>query len=202
MIDAIRQEIVRALAGMVFVDAGEVRRVDWSSQTARVRLASSGQLSGALRIGAAAAWSDGGSASPLRVGDEVVCLFLDGRPGGAGFVVARLYGACALPSGLSEQGFGWKQGTKKVLFDGDGKIVCEVAGCSLQSAGEVSMDGTVVKLGGGVSAAVKYEELAAALNSVNPATWVGAVTVAFQALGVTLPPLVMSGARAAKVKVG
>lgn len=220
MIDAIRREVARRLAQLVVVDAGEVREINWAEQTARVRLASSGQLSGPLRIGAGAAWDQGGSASPLRVGDEVVCLFLDGKPGGAGFVVARLYGACALPSGLPENCFGWKQGTHKVLFGADGKVLLNVQelkveavgeasvqgataelrgtnSVSVTSSGQASVDGLQVVLGGGVSGAVKFEELAAALTP-----WTTAVQVAFQALGVTLPVIVLAPARATKVTVG
>jgi hypothetical protein len=205
MIDAIRREVARLLAQLVVVDAGEVKEIRWAEQMARVRLATSGQLSGWLRIGAAAAWDQGGSASPLRVGDEVVCLFLDGRPGGAGFVVARLYGACALPSGLEEQGFGWKQGTKKVLFDGDGKIVCEVAGCSLQSAGEVSIDGSVVKLGGGSADAVRFGELQTALNALvlllSTHTHICTAPGTPSGTALPVPTLVLAPARALKVKV-
>ena len=202
MVEVIRQVVRQELSRLVLGDVGVVTAVDWGQQRARVRLSSSEQETSWLAIGAEFASRGDGSLSPLAVGDQVKVSFMEGRPGGQGIVERRVYGANAVPE-LPEGSFGVKRGAHKVIFGADGKIAAEVAGCSLQSAGTVEIDGTSVKLGGGVSAAVKYEELSAALGP-----WALAVVAKMDALAAlhSLPPtpipLVLSGARAAKTRVG
>lgn len=196
MIDLIRREIARALTGRVVVEFGEVTSVDWTGQRVRVRLLS-GQATGWLRVGAGAAFSQGGSVSPIKSGDEVMVAFAQGNPAGAGVVISLLYGATAVPTGMPENSFGWAQGQKRVIFDASGKVACTVAQFDVIADGTASIDGTSVVLGQGVMAATKYEALAAPLM-----VWIGTVTAALAALGIVTPVPNLTAARAAKVKVG
>jgi hypothetical protein len=211
MIEAIRQVVRQELARLVFGDVGQVVQVDWKQQRARVKLASSGQESGWLEIGTGYASQGDGSLAPIRAGDQVAVTFFEGRPGGQGIVGPRVYGKNAVPE-MPGGALGAKRGQHRVLFDANGNIVAEVAGCSLQSAGEVSIDGSVVKLGGADASAVRFEQLDAALQALvallasHTHLYVPALAPAPAAVP-TLPPvptptLVLAPARALKVKVG
>jgi len=195
MIDTIRSEIRRALAGRPLVALGEVTRVDWSTQRARVRLATTGNETGWLRIATAAA----GTLRPLRCGDEVKVCFLDGDPGGSGIIEHCLYGAARVPD-FPENSFGAAQGNTQVIYDADGNIALTVARVDVTATGLVAIDGTQVKLGGGTAAAVKYENLEAALNA-----WVPQLIAAFAAaqppVAVVITPPVLAAARATKVSI-
>jgi len=197
MIEVIRQVVRQELARLVFGDVGSVVQVDWKQQRARVRLSSSGQETGWLAIGADFASRGDGSLSPIAKGDQVAVTFFEGRPGGQGIVLRRVYGSNAVPD-LPEQCVGVKRGSRQVVLLGaDGKTAFKVQEFKVEAVGEASVDGSQVKLGGGTSAAVKYEELEGAVTP-----WTTIVSAALTALGITVSPPVLSAARANKVQVG
>ena len=197
MIETIRQVVRQELARLVLGDVGAVTAVDWKQQRARVKLASSGQETGWLAIGTGFASQGDGTLAPIRAGDQVAVMFFEGRPGGQGIVLRRVYGSNAVPD-LPEQCVGVKRGSRQVVLLGaDGKTAFKVQEFKVEAVGEASVDGSQVKLGGGTSAAVKYEELEGAVTP-----WTTIVSAALTALGITVSPPVLSGARAAKVKVG
>jgi hypothetical protein len=194
--NAIRDEVRRAVGALRALDLGTVASVDWQRQAAKVRLAASGQLVGPLRIGAPAAFDQGAAVGPLKAGDEVLCAFPDGRPSEAGVIICRLFGARPVPD-VPAQAFGLAQGQKRVLFDAQGRVACTVAEFAVTAEGNASLDGAVVVLGQGVMAATKYEALAVPLMA-----WIGTVTAALAALGIVTPLPDLSGARAEKTRVG
>lgn len=194
--EAVRMEVARALRRLAFFALGTVVEVNWGQQAARVRIGTTGQETNWLRVGTDFASGGDGEVQPLAGGDDVLVCFVDGNPSGPGVVLKRLYGSNGAPE-MAEQAYGVKRGAHKVLFGADGAVVSEVTSYKVTAEGTAEIDGTSVVLGAGVSAAVKFEELAAALNP-----WVLSVQTAFQGLGVTLPLPVLSGARAGKVRVG
>jgi len=197
LVDLIRQEISRALSRRPGFHLGVVTRVDWKNQLATVRLAS-GYETPWLRI----ATTSSLELHPLDRGEEVAVEFANADPSGLGVIKYRLYGQNAPPD-FPEGSFGKRQGQAKCLFNPDGSIAWSgLSTVSISSTQSISADAPSIKLGSGaVSAAVKYDELARALSSTNPTSWVFAVTAALQALGVTLPPMDISPARSAKVKL-
>jgi phage baseplate assembly protein gpV len=196
MISLIRSEISRALQRRTYLAFAEVVRVDWSRQLAKVRLSTTGQESGWLRIAASAA----GAVRPLRRGDEVKVSFLDGNPAGAGVVECVLYGAARVPD-LPENSFGARQGQAKILFDAQGNVIWQsVSTVSISSTSSISLDGSQVKLAGGASSAVTYEALEAAFNA-----WalqlIASFEVAAPPIKVVILPPVLTAARSIKVRL-
>ncbi|MFA5028184.1 MAG: phage baseplate assembly protein V, partial [Candidatus Methylomirabilota bacterium] len=191
MIAVIRRVVGEEIARLVHGEVGEVVEVDWKQQRARVRIAGSETETSWLAIGTGFASGGDGAVAPIAMGDRVWVAFLGGRPREFGVILARVYGANGAPD-VPEGTWGVVRGSRKILFGADGKTEFKVQELKVEAEGEVSINGTVVKLGDATDAAVKYEALALALSSVVPTTWVGAVTVAFQALGVTLPPMDIS----------
>jgi len=206
MIETIRKVVRQELSRLVFGDVGEVVAVDWKEQRARVRLVSSEQETGWLAIGTGFASGGDGSVAPLAAGDRVWCVFADARAGAWGVILGRVYGANAVPD-IPEGAWGVGRGTRKVIFDGDGKVAAEVAQVDVTATGEVSIDGSVVKLGGGAASAVRFEQLEMALNAlvatVAAHTHMLILAAPATPTGPMLPPptLVLAPARALKVKV-
>jgi phage baseplate assembly protein gpV len=209
LISLIRSEIRKALSRRVSSSFAVVTSVDWARQLARVRIATTGQETAWLRIAASAA----GLLRPIRRGDEVKVTFLDGNPAGAGVIDCVLYGS-ARPPECDENSLAAFQGQHKVLFDASGSVVLSVVSVDVTATGEVAVDGSLVKLGGGASHAVKYEELATAEAAGNAAqnaaiaAWILLLQAQITPVHPTIvvPPLalpapVLTAAQAIKVKV-
>lgn len=203
MITLIRSEIARALSRRISSAFAVVTSVDWARQLARVRMATSGQETGWLRIAASAA----GLLRPIKRGDEVKVTFLDGNPAGAGVIDCVLFGA-ARPPDLPENCFGAVQGDAKILFDANGKVTwSSVSTVSISSTSSISIDGTQVSLAGGSADAVRFAELEAALNALVATIATHTHNLILTAPGtptgppVPPPTLVLAPARALKVKV-
>lgn len=215
MIDEVRRMIRAEMSRRTFFAFGNVRAVDWARQLVRVALTVTGYESNWLRIAAGAAGDSGGSAAPLRGGDEVLCCFPNGDPEGQGVVLCRLYGSAALPSALPENAVGYATSRHKVLLDSGGAVICQVASIEASASGKleasaasieatatgtVEIDGLQVKLGGGASAGVKFEELSAVLTAWTPQLQI-ALAAAQPPVVAVVPPIVIAPAMATKVRL-
>lgn len=196
ILQTVRAEVERVIARRVFFTFAEVKTVDWAGQRCRARILTTGYLTNWLRVAAGYASSEQGEMKPLSAGDEVLACFPTGDPQGQGVVLARLYGGNAAPA-LAEQAWGVKRQSGSLILGADGKLAIDTTSCAISGSGVVEIDGSQVKLGGGTSGAVKFEELSSGLMP-----WCIAVQAAFQALGVTIGTPALGAARASKVTVG
>ncbi|MCX7731630.1 MAG: hypothetical protein N2248_00470 [candidate division WOR-3 bacterium] len=198
MINMIRTEIQRALSRHTYFALGEVLSIDWQHQTAICRL-SSGARTNPCRISALAT----NALFPLRKGDEVLICFPDGCPL-TGIILCPLFGATPVPP-VPEKAFGLVQGSQKVIFDDKGNILCEVQSVDISASGQIKIDAPTVLLAGAQASAVRYEELAIALNTL--VTLLASHTHICNAIGkpsgppVPTPAIELTPARALKTKL-
>ena len=122
MLEIIRSEIRRALAGLVPTAIGTIESVDLAAYQVQCRLKTSGQLTNWLRLGSDYVGDKMGLVIAPAAGDEVLIEFLDWNPSGPGIVVRRLFGKDAPPSVDADQvHFVHKSGTE-ILVKADGSV--------------------------------------------------------------------------------
>lgn len=196
-------EVVRSRAGAqaearLELYLAEIVEVDRVGYRAKCKILTTGHRTGWCRIGTDYAGGGYGDVADVESGMEVLLGFVGGNPAGQGIVIRRLFGAAKPPAlGTGEHVSRHKSGTV-VTVEQDGKVkVTGVSSVDMNVAGQVAVDGTMIVLGGGVSAAVKHEELMAGLMP-----WLTVVSAALTALGITISPPGLGSARATKVKVG